>query len=386
MIDGRLRVVFDGHAITPRRSGIGGYSIRLCEALLAHCPDAVRLHIYAGSKVSEAREPEDVERAVSGVAEGSLYSPSHQLEIPRLVGGGSYDVFHTPDFLAPLFMRSTPVVITIHDVVPLAYPRLLARSKKTMLPGMFRAALRLSVRRAAAVITDSEFSRMEMQRLARIDAARVDVAPLAASLRKSERGFPPRFSDLFKASGYFLFVGRMEPYKGLSLLLDAYSRAALQSGEAFPDLVITGNPDPRYELSERMSASGARGRVHLTGYVDETELSALYTHALALVLPSLYEGFGFPVLDAMTHGTPVLCSNRASLPEVAGEAALMIDLEDQSVFAETLTRLFSDHDLRARLSKLGAAQAGRFSWKNTALKTAAIYERVACGRQAHATA
>ncbi|MDH7515063.1 MAG: glycosyltransferase, partial [Bacteroidota bacterium] len=133
----------------------------------------------------------------------------------------------------------------------------------------------------------------------------------------------------------------------------------------------------RYDVSPLFRNEAFRGKVHRTGYVDEAALSALYAHARALVFPSLYEGFGFPVLDAMAHGTPVLCSSRASLPEVAGDAALYVDPENTERFTDALLELARDDTLVRQLSECGRSRASAFTWRDTAERVTELYETIA---------
>ncbi|MBL0174523.1 MAG: glycosyltransferase family 4 protein [Ignavibacteria bacterium] len=371
-----LRVVFDAHAITAQRSGIGEYSAFLCAALLEACGDRIALSLYNRGRIARVRSAADIEAVAAGTPEGSLYAPGHQGEILRLMKNGQADLFHAPDFFAPWLLRSVPVVATIHDVVPLAHPELLGRSKKARFPWAFRAAVAMTLRRAARVITDSAFSRDELGRLLGADPGGIDIVPLASTLRPTGAALPARVAALLPAGGYFLSVGRHDPYKGLTLLLDAYALARLEAGPAFPLLAIGGKEDARYDIRGTVARLGLERAVVFTGYIARDELSALYAHARAFVMPSLYEGFGLPPLDAMAHGVPVLCSNRASLPEVTGDAALLVDPLDVRAFADALIAVAQNDTLRLSLIRNGGEQAGRFSWHRTAQRTADVYERV----------
>jgi glycosyltransferase involved in cell wall biosynthesis len=156
-----------------------------------------------------------------------------------------------------------------------------------------------------------------------------------------------------RAGGYLLYVGRHDPYKGLPLLLAAFARARAAGSLGDVGLVITGSLDVRYDARALVAAHGLEDAVVCTDYVTREELGALYRHARALVLPSLYEGFGLPPLDAMLHDVPVLCSNRGSLPEITGDAALVCDPEDTEAFRNALVtnrrrRYFSTYLHRTR--------------------------------------
>jgi alpha-1,3-rhamnosyl/mannosyltransferase len=377
MADARpLRVVFDAHAITAARSGIGEYSAFLCGALLEECGEAIELSLYGRGRIGQVRSAADIESFCAGMPEGSLYAASHQFEILRLLKSGHADLFHAPDFFAPWLLRRIPFVATIHDVVPLAHPEMLGRSKKAQFPALFRSVLRLTLRRAARVLTDSLFSRDEMLRLLGADPARIDVVPLAATLAPMDAPPPARVMDALRGRPYLLFVGRHDPYKGLALLLDAYAAARAECGGDFPALLIGGKEDARYDMRGAVTRLGLDNDVVFSGYVARDELSALYARAHAFVMPSLYEGFGLPPLDAMAHGVPVLCSSRASLPEVTGDAALLVDPVDTAAFTRALVAVARNGTLRSALIEHGAMQAQRFTWARTARMTMDVYQRV----------
>jgi glycosyltransferase involved in cell wall biosynthesis len=372
MPERRLRVLFDAHAIGPHRSGIGQYALHLCRALLAHCADRVALHLDAGGGVTSVASDADIAAAVSRVRDGDLYAPRRQWEAPLRARG--FDVFHAPDFALPLLVRGVATVATVHDVVPLALPSLLARSTKTRFLAAYRLYVRRTVRRADAVLTDSAFSRDEIVRLAGGRSDRIAVVPLAPMLARADAPLPADAAAFLRGRPYLLVFGRPDPYKGLPLLFRALARANAGRDERLA-LVSAGTLDPRYDPRRDVAALGLGGDVHCTGYVDDASLSALLAGATALVHPSLYEGFGLPPLEAMAHGVPVVSSGRASLPEVTGDAALVADPEDPEAFAAALVRIATDATLRANLSAYGRERAGRFSWRRTATETLAAYER-----------
>ncbi|MBI5647483.1 MAG: glycosyltransferase family 4 protein [Ignavibacteriae bacterium] len=372
-----IRLVFDAHAITTARSGIGAYSVELCAALAEHHTADVELHVYARGRITRARTRAELLDVTAGIEAGALYRPGHQREIPRLVQKGQHDLFHAPDFLAPYFLRAVPVVTTVHDIVPLALPGMLARSKKTRLLPLYRLAVMQAFRRSARIITVSAFSRSEFARILGIDTSRVDVIHVAPEIAMSGSPFPARLRTAAAPGSYFLYIGRRDPYKGLALMLRAYARA-LREGP-LPPLLVAGPEDPRYPLMELARQCGVEDRVHATGYLEESELSSLLAHATALVFPSLYEGFGVPPLDAMAHGVPVLSSGRASLPEVTGDAALEADPENEEQFSAAMRRIASDDTLRVTLAARGRTRAAAFTWQAAAARTVDVYRRALGG-------
>ncbi len=378
----RLRVVFDAHALTPRRSGIGEYSWHLLRALADGFGDRIDLHLYVPSGIHPARNEADILRLTEDVGEGDFYSPRHQWRLPALLRRGAYDLLHTPDFLVPLF-SPIPAVCTIHDLIPLVHPEFIRRSLKVRLLPVFRAWARRAARASAAVITDSTHSRNDIVRMLGADARRVSVVPLAPTLDVAAGGLPPELAAALRVGRYFLYVGRHDPYKGLALLLRAFSEARRIARIDDVQLAVAGKRDPRYDYSGLVEELGIGEHVRFLDYVSPESLSALYSGALAYIHPSLYEGFGLPPLDAMRHGTPVICSDRSSLPEVVGDAAICIDPEQTETFARTLRDVAENATLRSTLTQKGFVHARRFSWNLTAESTVDIYVRVVRSSERH---
>ena len=376
MPEGVLRVVFDAHAITPRRSGIGEYSLNLLSAMCDIADPDLELSLYANGGIHPLRSAADIVRLTEGIPEGALYAPRHQWELPLLLRRGTYDLLHMPDFLVPPFLP-VPFVCTMYDLIPLARPEYIARSLKVRLLPLYKALVRRSARNAARVITISEHSKNDIERMLGIDAGNIDVTPLAPTVDVLHGEFPPELSARVQKGRYLLYVGRHDPYKGLGLLLEAFAVAARDPGLDGITLAIAGAIDPRYGYREQIAALGLEERVVFLDYVNGSMLSALYANALAFVFPSLYEGFGLPPLDAMRHGIPVICSNRTSLPEVTGDAALLVDPENTGEFASALLRIAGNASLREQLIHSGYQREACFSWKNTALLTINVYKQAA---------
>jgi glycosyltransferase involved in cell wall biosynthesis len=242
---------------------------------------------------------------------------------------------------------------------------------------LYRAIVRRSARRAARVLTISEHSRGDIVRMLGIDAARIDVTPLAPTVDVRSATWPKEFEHRLTRGKYLLYVGRHDPYKGLGLLLEAFAASSGDSALDGVTLAIAGALDNRYGYADKVAALGLGDRVVFLDYVSEEQLSPLYANAMAFVFPSLYEGFGLPPLDAMRHRVPVLCSNRTSLPEVAGDAALLFDPEERGAFASALREICGNASLRDRLIQSGMQRQERFSWTITAALTIEAYKRAA---------
>jgi len=276
-------------------------------------------------------------------------------------------------------MNSPPVVVTIHDLIPLKFPEFTPRAKKTRFNSVFRWVLRRSVRRAARVIAVSRHTRDDLIGLLGLEEAKIRVVYNGVDrfYRKLEAGrAQAELAEKFQLSApYILFVGRFDPYKNVTGLIRAFADF-IGSTDGSPQLVIAGSPDPRYPEAGKLARTlGISGRVRFLEKVDEEELLYLYNGALVLVLPSLYEWFGLPPLEAMACGTPVICSNRGSLPEVAGDAALLVEPGVEEI-AAGLRKIWKDEALRSELSRRGLKRAASFSWEKTAAETLNVYKEV----------
>lgn len=274
-----------------------------------------------------------------------------------------------------------PGIVTVHDISFRLFPRAFSPRDRLVLS----LAVAHSVRAAATIITISESSRRDIVRLYRVPEERVTAIPLAASAR-----FQP-VTDAARLAGvrqrynlpadYILAVGNLQPRKNLPRLLRAYAELK-RHDDAVPDLVLAGKALWResdvYRAAETLGLAGA---IVFTGYVSDDDLVALYAGAHCFVYPSLYEGFGLPVLEAMACGTPVIASGTSSLPEVVGDAGLTINPLDVAELARAIRRLIDDDALRARLRVMGLARAATFSWTATARRTGDLYASVIDRRQ-----
>ncbi|HEX9372916.1 MAG TPA: glycosyltransferase family 1 protein [Roseiflexaceae bacterium] len=302
--------------------------------------------------------------------------PWEQLLAPALLRLNHADVFHGVLSVAPLFCP-TPSVITIHDLAFLSFPQTFRRVNRAYLTW----ATRVSVRRAARILAVSEATKREIVRLLCVPPEKIvvtydacdarfvppDPAELAAFRRRA--GLPERF---------ILFLGTLEPRKNLPTLLDAYTRIASSTDAP---LIIGGGKGWLYdEIFAKAESLDLGDRVRFVGYVDQADQPLWYAAATVFAFPSLYEGFGMPLLEAMACGTPVVSSRSSSLPEVVGDAGLLVPPTDADALGAALLRLLGDSDLRAELRERGLRQARRFSWRETAERTLAAYEDAAATR------
>ncbi|MEA2492467.1 MAG: hypothetical protein QOJ29_378 [Thermoleophilaceae bacterium] len=294
-----------------------------------------------------------------------------QVHLPRLAKGEGVDLVHSLATTGPArgpFRRVATVHDLIYKVHPEAHFGLISMGMRVLVP--------LSVKRATRVIAVSQSTGDDLQRLMNVAADRIDVVPNGVGTPPAVMPLPGsvlRANHSLGQREFILCTSAKRPHKNLLRLLDALASIP---PERRPVAVLTGYPtEHESELRERARTLGIEDDVRILGWVDQGELEALYRAATCLVFPSLYEGFGLPVLEAMARGLPVACSDRSSLPEVAGDAALLFDPEDTSAIAAAIERLLSDPAERERLVARGREQAARFSWQACARGTLASYER-----------
>jgi glycosyltransferase involved in cell wall biosynthesis len=331
----------------------------------------VRLTVFAGNEGYESlsRElwAEEVElvRVPVSTTSRPLRALAEQALLPRAARKARLDLLHNTLNTAPA-LPGLPQITTIHDVIYKRFPET---------AGWLNAGVALLVplaaRRSQLVLTDSEASKRDLVELLGVDPARIAVTPLGPGLLEPE--VPLEEEEVRRRLGLggdapvVLTVAAKRPHKNLGRLLDAFAQVDTNA------LLVVPGFETSYE-SELKERAGERMR--FVGWLDDDTLDGLYRAATCLVLPSLAEGFGLPVLEAMARGTPVACSRASSLPEVAGDAVLYFDPLDTSDLAMALGQLLHDPDLRARLREAGVVHAAKFSWQRTAQATFEQYERV----------
>jgi len=378
-----MKVAIDGRWIFPKISGIG----RVTEKLVFHLGRLDRdnryLVIFSDPVVKERyqRRWAEFPNIELQAVPWSPFSPLSHLLLPGLLRRRGIDVFHSPNFLCPLFPGGPRMVVTVHDLIPLKFPHFTPRAKKTRFNFFYRWLLRRSLSRADRVIVVSNQTRLDL-----IDELKIEDDRIAVIYNGVDRKYRPRDKEEAReilgrkyglSDPFFLFVGRLDPYKNVTGLIESFALFSRRVGGEVK-LVIVASPDPRYP-DPRLEAARLKidSRVNfIEGVDDEDDLVAFYNGAVALVLPSLWEGFGLPPLEAMACGTPVVTSNRGALPEVVGGAALMVDPERREEIASALEKIWGDRDLRLRLQEEGLKRAATFSWDKTARQSLAVYREV----------
>ena len=317
---------------------------------------------------------------------GSSHPPTNAgwmlVGLPRAARRAGVDVLHAPAYTAP-FWSAIPVVLTIHDVSYARHPEWYPYRRDLIR----RAFYRRSARSATAIITDSTFSSSEIRAAYGVAADRVTVVPLGVEATFAAQDSPPKEHTVpCELPGgvtlpFVLHVGDLHERRNLAVLLDAVLEARRRSGAPTAMSLVLAGVDRGVgdALCARASAAGAPQAVARLGAVDEAQLLALYRSATALVYPSLYEGFGLPLVEAMACGTPVIASRVASMPEVVGDAGLLLDPHDVTAWADAIMRVASDRTLHDRLRRQGLERAAEFTWERTARLTLDVYRRVARG-------
>jgi glycosyltransferase involved in cell wall biosynthesis len=365
------KIAFDLRRI--KNPGIGRYMKCLVEALLAREPEHEYLLIMLpGTEEMITVSGQHAEKLSTKL---KYYSIREQIELPKILRAHQVDLLHSPHFMLPL-RRTCPSVVTIHDVIYLACKQdLPSRLGRLYYRGMMAAA----VRAADRIITDSEFSKQDIMRRLHVRSSKIDVIypAVGAEFQKiTEAGRLQRVRSKYGISGeYILYTGILKPRKNHAGLVRAFQHFLGAGGDA--QLVIAG-PTNQAETELRRLAEhlGVAARVVFTGFVEEPDLPALYSAARVYACPSLYEGFGFTVLEAMACGVPVVCSAETSLPEVAGDAALYADPRSPEQFGHALAQTWHDCGLRNSLVQKGHENLRRFSWDRAAEQTLAVYHQV----------
>ena len=371
-----MKVGIDLTALTPRHTGVDQFLIHLVQHL-ARLPSECRFYVFVN------REDVSLFRgALPGrfVVYGTCLRPRffrllfQQIILPLATLLLRLEVVHSPSFIMPIMGAGARHVVSVHDLTTMALPDVhipLRRSK------LFSRAVTRSIRKADAVCVPSQFVRDEIERhIDGADADRIHVIPYGIG-----EEFTPEAADRSRevaeglgiSAPYILYVGNIDPRKNLDVLLRSYRELAA-NGEIEEHLVIAGPLGWSYDDVLSLARTEAlRDRVHLPGYIPEADLPALMAGARLFVYPSQQEGFGFPPLEAMACGVPVVASDSSSLAENLGGAALLVPVNDEATLRDEMRRVLGDEALRGELTEKGLERAARFTWEATAWSMLACY-------------
>jgi len=302
-----------------------------------------------------------------------LRLPWEQSVLPLRLKQKRIDVCHGATFVTPL-LKTCGHVVSIHDMTFHLTPERHSPFKRAY----FRAMIPEMVRRSEKVIAISESTKRDLVRLMDIDEEKICVTHLGVDTRfrpiTDEEELTKVRQKYNLPAKYILYVGLIEPRKNVEALVDAYHTDSMHTEF---ELVLAGNLGWGYApLLEKIRKSQLRDRIRMPGYVADSDLPALFSMAATFVYPSAYEGFGLPVLEAMACGAPVITSQVSSLPEVAGDAAILVDPSDPRALVTALQRVLADDQLRRSLSEKGIQRARLFTWEKTAQKTLGVYNEI----------
>jgi glycosyltransferase involved in cell wall biosynthesis len=380
-----MPLLFDSRTLTPRYPGIGRYGLGLLNALAETLQDDLTLLHHASQPPLAAQVKHFALSSDIRTLSDQVFTPitlTKHFDVSKFV-------YHSPFYIFP-YRLPHPTVVTLYDLTPLRWPQgftFLARQ-------LYRLTHHLAAARAQHIITLSAAVRNDFIQHLHIPPSKITAIPPGPAspsipLRSAPGTIafhlPPVSSHASRLTphaspstfhlppSYLLYVGINKPHKNLPRLIQAY--ASLD--RATPPLLIVGPVDMRFPQAQAMTEQlGLTDRVRFLGHVPEETLDVLYANATVFIFPTLAEGFGFPVLEAMAHGTPVVCSDIPVLRELAGEAALYFDPLLSDAIASAITEALTDANLRTSLRERGLARAKEFSWTTAAHKTIEIYKQV----------
>lgn len=366
-----IRLAWDNCFARRNLTGTGVYAARLLERLTDN--PALDLTVFNGWPAGP-RGSTGVIRALKSA--GNL-AWTH-FDLPLRLWLGDFDLLHSPAFIAP-FKAPCPVVITMHDITYLLYPEHFARWWIQYMKSVAPA----TVRTAAAIICGSENSKRDLVEAYKISPAKVHVVPYGVDHQRFSPGAgldPAWARQAGIREGYVLHVGELSHRKNIPALLRAVAHLRSLGKWGARQLVLAGAEAPGMlgadEIHKTVEQLELSANIVLAGRVPEEHLPGLYAQASLLVMPSLYEGFGFPVLEAMAAGTPVVASNTSSLLEVAGNAAILVSPSDTTALAEAITSVLERPQCAAELRTKGLAWAKQFNWQRTAAETIEVYRGI----------
>jgi glycosyltransferase involved in cell wall biosynthesis len=374
-----VRIGIDYTAAVHQSAGIGRYTYQMVRALAAQSTDAsgpqYRLFVAAGKRLQPQLPGPNFSWCPAGLTERWLARLWYRLRLPLWIESwtGPLDLFHAADFFLPPVRPGTRTIVTIHDLS-------FVREPDSVMPGMQRQLNQQaprSVARADHVVAVSAATRQDLIELYQTPPKKISVLYHGVTAEFQPVKDPLRLSAVRQKYGlrdrpFVLSVGTLQPRKNFRRLIEAF--AGVDQAYA---LVIAGSTGWGYqEIFDEIKKLGLEQRVHLPGFVADADLPALYSAATLFIYPSLYEGFGLPLLEAMACGTPVIASNRSALPEVVGQAGLLVDPFDIEAITGALSTVLADEALQQRLSEAGRHQAARFTWDKMAAELVKLYQKV----------
>jgi len=372
-----MRLVLDARTANDHFPGIGRYVAGLARALVQFLGQGEEMILLRDPTQSSSLDLVGLagERVQVVGVPVSVFSPRQQWTLPRLLRRLRADVYHSPYYLMP-YWPGVPSVVTIHDLIPLRYPEYFTPFQRLVYGVMVRLAAHTTKR----VLADSRSAARDLQSFLGLSDTRIRVVPAAADpmfhvcSAEEVKAIRDKYS---LPEAYVLHLSSSKPHKNLVRLVEAWALLEERGVTSGCSLALAGQVSPRYpEARDRIRLLSMEGRVRLLGRIPDHDLPGLYSGASWFVFPSLYEGFGLPVLEAMACGTPVVCSNTSSLPEIVGDTAITFDPVDTEGIAQALTHALVDPERAKEMGEKALQRARQFDWERTAQLAYQCYQDV----------
>ena len=372
-----MKVGLDARLLSRPLTGIGRYTLEMCRALSKL--ENISLYLYSPSPIPTAVtcELETVIIRAGKWNNGVLRQFWTESYLPLWAKKDGVDVFWGPAHRLPLLLpRNISRVVTIHDLVW----KYAGDTMRPLSRSLEQVQMPVAIRTADRVVAVSQSTAISLTKEFHTVSNKLSVIPLGANL-VAEAGSINSLGKIGINRPYILFVGTLEPRKNLPRLLVAYSQLSGSLKDQATLVIAGGKGWGGIDINNTVADLDLEKHVRILGYVDESTLATLYANALFLAMPSLYEGFGLPLVEAMVHGTPVLTSNNSSMPEVGGNAGLLIDPIDIESIKNGLEELIANHDLRGNLADNTRENVARFNWDTAAKQLVSVFEEAISGRE-----
>lgn len=366
-----MRIGINGRFLVAKRTGVQRAAYNLIKTLFEIDRENEYI-LFTGEEQAKEWNYPNVKLVTSRLKVGENLRNHlwEQFVLPRLARKHEVDILHSPANMAPLFYRGASIV-HIHDLCFVVNPQWYSYLFHTA----YNVAIPRLAKRASRVITNSNNSRNDLLQFYQVDASKVRLIYWAVDQTFGSEPVSDRRID--EEGDYILYVGSLEPRKNIATLIEAYEQLRTDNPDLKTKLILIGGESPLF-AAVRLQIKQFHNDVVFKGFVSDDELKQYYRNALVVAYPSLYEGFGLPPLEAMASGAPVVTSNTSSLPEVVGDAALMVSPYDCAQLAGTLARVIRDRRLREEMRRRGFEQVKKFNWYRVARNVLAVYYEVYC--------
>ena len=377
-----MKICFDARPVINKQTGLGRYIINLIKSLL-EIDKKNQYTIYVNSRLKRDHPLFHLKRDNLSLRSTKIkeVSVSQQLLVPFIVNNKEYDIYHYPNFDLPIGV-SHKSVFTIHDLTYIKHKNLYSNGK--FLKNFYtKWIIDLSIRKAKKIIAVSESTKKDILEIYNPPENKIKVIHEGLDYSFSVNGSGTKTTSILtnksfnsKAHNFFLFIGERRPHKNLPRLIKAFSHFKNKIKSDYK-LIIAGKPYAQYSEPEKVTKQlNLADDVIFLGYVEDKEIQALYKDSSCFIFPSIYEGFGLPLLEAMACGVPIITSNISSMPEVVGRAAITIDPYNIIEISSAMEKIHFDNSIRQNMIKLGFERIKEFSWQKSAEQTLLLYESI----------